>query len=240
MSGRQVGGDASGEGLRMVAVAGHAEVRTGRDVPSRASGDEHGSVPGLDATEWGWILRSGSPLRRTALRMAEAATGATGLALVLVALAHWVVPGAILSGGVLGHKAAVTAFLVMSGLLLLRYAGQGFQTEVHLDRERGELRIVACNRAREVRLLDSLAFAEIAALEVARSGEGTTRGAVRGRLLVHLVHGDAPLTLVSGPAARLSPVAATFARDIEQATRHARPGPADTGGDLGRVSPDFA
>jgi hypothetical protein len=188
------------------------------------------TVAGVDPVDWGLVLRSGSPLRRRVLRLAEAATGAVGLALVMLAVAHWLLPGTIVSGGVAGHKAALTAFLVMSGLVLLRYAGHGFQTEVHLDRQRGELRIVACNRAGAVRLLDSLDFLEIAALEVARSGDGATRG----RLLVHLVHGDAPLTLVSGPLTRLSPVAAALAHEIEQSLRHLR-GPS---GDLGRVAPD--
>lgn len=168
-------------------------------------------------------------MRRTLLRAAEAATGAVGLALVLMAVAHWLLPGTIVSAGVAGHKAALTAFLVMSGLVLLRYSGQGFQTEVHLDRHRGELRIVACNRAGHVRLLDSLDFAEIAAIEVDRG----TDGATHGRLLVHLVHDGRPLALVSGPIARLSPVAAALAGEIERALRHVRVPAVD----LGRVSP---
>lgn len=214
----------------MSAVAGNA----GAAHPDPGVAD--GAIPGLDPVDWGHVLHSGSPFRRTALRMAEAAVGALGLGLILLAVAQWVLPGAIVTGDVLGHKAAVSAFLAMPGLLLLHYAGQGFQTEVHLDHVRGELRIVAGNRARQVRLLDSIAFAEIAALEVARPGNGPAIPSARGRLLVHLVHGDAPLALVSGPVAQLSRVAAVFARDIERALRHA----AAPSGDLGRVAPDLA
>jgi len=216
----------------MSAFAGNAGVGTGSTAPGR---DDDG-IPGLDPVDWGFVLRSSSPLRRTLLRMAEAAVGAVGLGLILMAVAQWVLPGAVVTGDVLGHKAAVSAFLAMPGLLLLHYAGQGFQTEVHLDRVRGEVRIVASNRARQVRLLDSIAFGEIAALEVARAGDGPVVASARGRLLVHLVHGDEPLALVSGTAARLSQVAAVFARDIEREMRHA----AAPSADLGRVTPDLA
>jgi hypothetical protein len=231
--------DAGGREMTDHVLAGH--VPTGGGDPADAW-PASAEAAGLVATGWGYILVSGGPWRRRVLDLAEAVVALAGVALVLLAVGQWVAPFGLAADGVLAHRLTATMLFAMGGLLLLRYAAHGFQTEAHLDRVRGEIRIMARNRNGHLRLLDCISFADITAVSVDRAagkgrpGKGGAGKDGSARLLLHPDTGAAPLPLVHGPARHLAPLAAMVARDVVRA-RDAASAPR---GSLGRLVPGIA
>ncbi len=188
-------------------------------------------APGVVPASWGLILRSGSGWRVTVARLSESLLGATGVALGLVAVGLWVAPGAVRGPDVLGMKTVLTTFLAMGGVLLLRFASQGLCTEVHLDRLRGEIRVVARNRAGRLRLIDCMTFADITAAVLDPVDPAAPGGA--RRLVVHLRGSGERVPLASGPAASLTVVRDLIELDLQRA-RQAADAPIS---DLARLAP---
>lgn len=182
---------------------------------------------------WGLILRSGGSWRTVAARLCESLLGIFGVGLGLLALSLWIVPGALLSHDVLGMKAVLTTFLAMGGVLLLRFSNQGLCTEVHLDRLRGEIRVVARNRAQRLRLLDCMTFADVARVDLEE--DGADQGAAAARLVVYLRGSGERVLLASGAFVRLAPVRDLIDLDLSRA-RGIVQAPS---GDLTRLIPGF-
>lgn len=183
----------------------------------------------LVAESWGLILRSGGRWGDVPARLAEVLLGSFGLALVLLAIGLWIVPGALLGPDLLGMKSALTTGLVMGGVLIWRFANQGLCTEIHLDRLRGEIRVVARNRAQRLRLLDCMTFADIDHVEL--EGADAVPGGSPARLVVHLHGSGERVLLASGAAVRLAPVRDLIDLDLSRARRVA----GAPSGDLSRL-----
>jgi hypothetical protein len=204
----------------------------GRQASRDAAGsrDDGSLVP----ESWGLVLRSGGHWRTVWARLVESILGVIGVGLGLMAVSLWILPGALLSQEVLSMKAVLTTVLAMGGILLLRFANQGLCTEVHLDRLRGEIRIVARNRAQRLRLIDCMTFADIDRVELEEGDDDQSGGPAR--LVLYLRGSGERVLLVGGPVARLAQVRDLIDLDLSRARRVADA----PSGDLTRLIPGLA
>ncbi len=182
---------------------------------------------------WGFVIRSGGVWRNIRVRFVESLLGIIGLGLCLIAVCLWIIPGALLSQEVLGMKAVLTTVLAMGGILLLRFSNQGLGTEVHIDRLRGEIRVVARNRAQRLRLIDCMTLADIDRVELEDCDVDQEAGL--GRLVVYLHGSGERVLLVSGPVGRLAQVRDLIDLDLSRAHRVV----GAPSGDLTRLIPGF-
>ena len=93
-----------------------------------------------------------------------------GISMILPGAWHWVLPGVENAFRSDGHQMTTVVSIIVAGLLFFWISVRGLREEVHVDRNRRVVRIMAVNRHGSTRPKNSVAFDKIASAFVKRAG----------------------------------------------------------------------
>lgn len=133
-----------------------------------------------------------------------------GAALLIVALALWVMPGAILAPDMILMKLALTASLLAAGFALVYHARHEWRPELQVDAAHREIRLALRSMFGEVRTKARLRMAEIdeCFIRPSREFDGYSD------LCFRILGDDTPLRMATAPVEQLRPVLERLTRDL--------------------------
>lgn len=136
----------------------------------------------VEPTIWGYVVHCVG-YRDTVLPLVRALTNVMGIALVFLAVALWVFPGATLAGETLLFKIGLSVVFFYMGLMLVQAGQAKGNPEVQLDMQRRELRMIERPRRGASKLVACHPFAHLSDIRLDdgdlvasdRSGEEVVR-----------------------------------------------------------------
>lgn len=144
-------------------------------------------------TPWGFRLRPAKIDNKRVDALIEWTLTGLGVALILAAIAQWLLPGAALAGDVIAMKLMFSAVLAVAGGILISVAARGFRPEVQVDRARSEVRFVSRNPRGRGKVLAEVDLDRIIGVGMTRSIDGPDC-----HCLIYLIDGEKPLRLATG------------------------------------------
>ncbi|MBD3679439.1 MAG: hypothetical protein HUJ27_13715 [Rhodobacteraceae bacterium] len=145
--------------------------------------------------------------------MVELGCTVVGVALVIIALGQWALPGASFDAGVLYMKAGITVAFGLIGAILWRFASGGLAQEVHVDLGDRSLRAAARNRRGKTRVTARIGFEEIAGAFIQRSRDGVKQP----RLFIRFHEGDTVYEVARGDERELMRLHSRLTGDLQSA-----------------------
>lgn len=166
--------------------------------PSQAKSNREKSEPSesvnIEDTFWGYVIGPGKRATQRADK-GEGLAAISSMVFLILAFALWLAPGVLTSPVVLTFKIAITVVFFIVAAKLYLMAKRGFLSEVQVDLNENELRVVRRNRGNESVTLESYKFREIGTVYVER--------AVGTFMLHHLyakpIGSSRPVLVASGP-----------------------------------------
>jgi hypothetical protein len=177
-----------------------------------ASGSEPSACdPALEIrdTQWGFVV---TEVRRGLSYdlLVEAALKFAALALVLAAMAQWLLPGSLFAGDVLLMKLALTAVLGCLAIVVFRFADRGFLAELQVDAALREIRVGVRNAQGISQVQNRISMRDIEECFVR-----TATGRPDVTELCFRVAGlSDPVRIAAGSVADLAPVLERLTRDL--------------------------
>ena len=169
-------------------------------------------VNALKVTEayWGYIVAAGGD-RFDHETLGEMGMRFIGVIFVLMAYAHWLLPGSLVSLDVLTMKLVMSAFFASAGALFYWYASKGLHLEVQIDTTRREIRVANRNFRGRTRLQSRVAMFEIESAFIQRSKDtmGPAHLFLRRRNSPELVH------IATANESELSVLHARLSKDLQ-------------------------
>jgi len=174
-----------------------------------ADGDAPRAAPIVSETYWGYVVRPSEPLLERAALIEMIATF-SGVLAFMAAFGIWLLPGADDSAQVWPFKLAGTAVFVLFATWLIWTARTGRVRELHLDRAKREIRIVARNRKGQGRLLSVHPFASVASIVLRHHASGM----FPARLCLRLADSGQVLNVARSGADELLPIRDRLVADL--------------------------
>lgn len=184
-------------------------VLSGRDSLGSAAFQQEGRVS-TTMTSWGYVVRTRDKRAKRAA-LIERVCLIAGVALIIPGAWHWALPGvanAFDSAG--GHMTTVVSVLV-AGLLFFWISVRGLREEVHVDRSRKELRVMAVNRNGQTRPKYVISFSDIESAFLKRGEDSFT-----AQLYLRLKKGE-PMVIASGDSQALESLNSRLTQDLGRA-----------------------
>jgi len=148
----------------------------------------------IDETFWGYVIGPG----RGAVRRADKGEGLAAICsmiFMILAFALWLAPGAQGSPLLLTFKIATTVVFFFIAAKLYLMAKRGFLSEVQVDLNENELRVVRRNRGNESVTLESYPFRDIGKVYV----EKASGAFMLHHLYAKPIRSSRPVLLATGP-----------------------------------------
>jgi hypothetical protein len=148
----------------------------------------------IEETFWGYVV---GPGQRAILRAdkGEGLAAICSMVFLILAFALWLAPGVQTTPVVLSFKIAITVVFFVLAAKLYLMAKRGFLSEVQVDLNENELRVVRRNRGNESVTLESYKFREIGTVYVERASGAF----MLHHLYVKPIRSNRPVLVASGP-----------------------------------------
>ena len=152
-------------------------------------------------THWGFIVSDRTSKNNNGA-VAEATLKLLSIALLFGSIIPWITNGGNLAGVTILLKVAHTVSFFAVGLAVYRYAGRGFQLEIHVDGVRHEIWLATRNSRNKstVRHRIPMAAVESCFLKRSKASASTTK------MLLRLKGRQLPLMIASGNERDLLPI----------------------------------
>lgn len=167
----------------------------------------------VEASHWGYTVRSGIPAPRLLL-FVQALVWLAGCALITFALALWVLPSAINSGPAVGLKLALTVILLATSAYCLWHSSRGVMPEFQIDTSRGEVREVVRNRVGRPSVIGRYGFDAIGGVFIDRGRAFGSASAEMSTLVLRYRNAAQSLPIAQGEMADLAPLRDRLGRDL--------------------------
>jgi hypothetical protein len=167
------------------------------------------SAIAIRETHWGFAVIEARP-DATADLISTVLGRIAGAALLLAALALWVLPGADRGADLIPMKLALTASLLAAGIALIWHARHEWRPELQVDATHREIRMALRSMFGDIRTLTRLRMREIdeCFIRPSRELDGYSD------LCFRVLGSDSPLRLATAPVEQLRPVLERLTRDL--------------------------
>ncbi len=159
----------------------------------------------LTETWWGYVIRT-ERVRSSVRRLVDLAAALVAVGFALAAVVIWLAPIDDASGAAILLKGAGSSLMALLALLVSYLSRGDDVSEVQIDCNRAELRLMARPTGERLRLVGRYGFEEIGGVFIDRGA--TTRLMARYRNTPHLV------TIATGPGPRLERLRDRLGRDL--------------------------
>jgi hypothetical protein len=124
--------------------------------------------PVVSDTHWGYILRPSEEMMARAALLEIAATF-SGVLILMLAYAQWMLPGSSDAPDLLAMKLAISVILSIFSVVLILAGQRGLVMELQMDRTKQELRLVQRSRRGYGRMIRRMSFADVSSVFLERS-----------------------------------------------------------------------